>query len=455
MGLSIIQLIMAEGIVKGGDSSRALTRGGEYSSNDDPYIDFAGRVIDDAGFRLRLSQVLADFDISKFTIDHLGYETGPFAKVAELVKDLGLEELTDEGKKAAANAVLGASVEVRDALNLILNRNGGHPGFAPSESYIAKLPYPLQVVVLAKACAGSGGSPLYPYELAANSEERQKVCDYLQARLLYSMDKANVTLDVVSVIHGTAILANHFERGLRSVEHHDLGGYPSAILGEPTPHMGHYLPNSVEEALRALYDGNLWRLSYVGQNKEDQAAREEDENFINGLSWLAGEVAKLSGMPPDESPMWRAYTITAIYANNAFKGDRVQGFSSVIDRLCSWDEPKPDAAYWGSYLRLCENLSKCSEVFSEFAEEGVLLALKGFAIRIAHGVEQEIVYGKDTARTERIKVVAAIYRMLVNYNQQQADELLATTPLLSSHIKELADPSGYRFSYVTSMLLKA
>lgn len=412
----------------------------------DADCEFLDRISKDPGFRLQLSQLLTTYNISRYSADDLGYRSRPFVEMAHLINHLNLEQLEDDEKNVVAEAVLGTSIEVRDDLDTLFGRKTKRDRFSPQNSYASSLPFPLQVVVIAKACAGHEGSPLYPSDLSADSNERKELQEYVVRKFGHQEHKADLILDSIATIHGAAILTSHLKHGLESKDWRRLGKFPDSIVGEPAPRIGYYLPDNIETALRRV-NVDLWRVDYLNADwRTSNKDIEEDKEFVDGVKWLSERVAELSGKPKSEQPFWRAYTFTSLLTTQAFMRHSVSGYSRLYDQLVSWKEPKPDAEFYDSYVKLNGQLKRYGEACGELAEEGVLMALKGEAIRIGHQVEQEIIYGSEESRARRLEVLAGICNRVARYDIGQAHELLASMPVISSHVYELSNRWQYPFS---------
>lgn len=433
--------------IVGNNISNALA-GGERKvfSDADSDSEFIDRIFNDHGFRFQLSQLLTTYNISNYRIDDLGYESRPFVEVSYFINHLNLEHLNDEQMKLVARAVLEASIEVRDELSALFGAIKHHDSSTSRGDYVAALPFPMQVVVLAKACAGHSGSVLYPSSLSRDSDERSVLKEYISNKFAYSPEKADKVLDAIVTVHGAAILAKHFDYGFESEAWRELGDFPASIVGEPAPRMGYYLPDNIEEALRRSGIQDLWRIDYLGAEwRAGDEAIESDRKLISGLEWLSDRVIELSNRPEGERPFWKAYVITTMLAEQAFEGRSVSGYAGDYDQLATWKEPKPDRDFKEAYVALIARLEKYGLASGELDSDGMLLSLKGYAMRIGRQAEREVVFGSSNERDGRLKVIADIHKELRKVNPKWAQDLIASLPLIGGHIEELSDPWQYRF----------
>ncbi|HRC28265.1 MAG TPA: hypothetical protein PKV96_02660 [Candidatus Saccharimonas sp.] len=427
-------------------SSSAVSEDRELFCDIEPDTEFLQRIIADPGFRLRLTQLLKTFNISHYSVDSLGYESRAFVETTHLIELLELGHLEKNERRTVAMTVLEASIEVRDDLNTLFGTNTKQAGPSSKIDYATSLPFPLQLTIIAKVCSGQDGSVLSPASLSKGSERRTGLQQYITTKFGYSDEKAIAILDTICIIHGTSILTVHFEYGVASERWRSLGEFPSSIIGSPATRIGYYLPDGIEDAIRNMHVSDLWRVEFLDAEwHTDGEDAENDKKFIDGMEWLACQVAKLASKPDEELAFWRGYVVTSALAGEALRDGQVNGYSGGHDQLVSWREPKPDKEYWSAYARLQDHVTKYGNAAGTLEREGVLLALQGIAIRLGHDIEQEIIYGTKMERTGRMRVLADIYTQLA-INGTEPTELAHHCPLLYPHIQEKAHQWNYRFS---------
>jgi hypothetical protein len=429
-----------------GISSSAASGNRELFCDIDPDTEFLQRIITDPGFRFQLTQLLRTFNISHYSVDALGYESRAFVETTHLIEHLGLGHLEKNQRYTVAMTVLGASIEVRDDLNTLFGTNTKQVGHSSKIDYATSLPFPLQLTIIAKVCSGQDGSVLSPLSLSSDSEQHARLQQYITNKFGYSHEKATTILDATCIIHGASILTTHFEYGMSSKKWRTLGEFPDNITGSPATRIGYHLPDNIEEAIHNMHAMNLWQVEFLDAewhvNGEDA---EKDKELIDGIEWLARQVAKLASKPEEELAFWRGYVVTSLLAGEALRDGRVSGYSGGHDQLVSWRKPKPDKDYWSAYASLRDRVTKYGNAAGTLEREGVLLAFQGIAIRLGHDIEQEIVYGTKTERAGRMRVLADIYTQLA-INGTEPTELARYCPLLYPHIQEKSHQWNYRFS---------
>ena len=401
---------------------------------------FLAGIMQNPGFRFQVAESLKTIHIPQHSVDALGYTTHPVTQSPLLIDYLNLGFVSDDRKKAIAAAVLNACLEVRDGLNVTLS--GGE--VVSQTDILSQAPLPVRFLAIAKACAGDQGSPFDPSDLASGSEKRKTLSTYMCAKLGFAVLQADTLLDAVAVVHGSKILQQHLSYGVESEHWRTLGAFPPEIIGAPAPRNGYLLPDAIEVALREggidLYHISNWDASWLRDEE-----RAKNEEFKQGFEWLCGRVMELADKPADEKAHWQSYILTSILADQSFSGSHVEGFSGTYDQMVGWQEPLADEKHYTSYVYLMEQTEKARGFLTDFSEAGMLTALKGVAMRIGRGVEREIITGGKQSRGGRVRTVAEIYRQLRRQDPSEAAALLAAIPMIESHVKEAADPWGFRF----------
>lgn len=392
---------------------------------------FARRVLAEPGLRHQITELRKRIHTNRVADLGLGYSQFPFVQVSEVLHYMNLDHTSGNYERhAIARALLDGCLEARDNLE----KSSDADEIDISGNALTRLPFELQLVAIAKAFSGDTGGVFYASSLQAGSSRLELLLGYAQQKLGLSPSEAEYLRQAVTVVNGSEIV----EEVIRYKwwdQPIDKGVFPPAIVGRPAPNEGYYLPDMAEEAIRGLHYSDGWM------------ARHQDKSAKVAVDSLKmGEViADLCGFDEDTASFWGAYGMSSLLLEEVFI-KREEGYSGAIGQLASWQTMCADEEFYGQYTYIRDHLETLS-TNTEFSREGMRLAICSMAQRIARKTEAELVSGGNQNRSGRLRTIGTMYADVLGHDGNDlAERILASAPLLSSHIREAADPWTYRYS---------